>query len=682
LRLSVINPEDTSAMCGIFGLVAFSKSKLTPHDLTRATRDLFRLSESRGREAAGLFRVSLSDFHILKGSLSPSELIRSKPFQELSRAYLRFHEYADSSICIVGHSRLVTNGSLADNRNNQPITSGNVIGVHNGIIVNHAELWRSHPKLSRQYDVDSEIICALLDYYFKKYKSLHQALSKTFSLIEGTASIACALTNFPYLLLGTNTGSLYLSYSFTHHIAVFASEEYLVRTFIAKDYVKHVFRSQEITQLKAQEGCIIGLDDFDCHHVLVSDRHSNTAVLKEEPRVYSLTDHSLYPPLAAPAVADLSSAACEVYQPDFEKIAALRRCSRCVLPETMPFIRFDAEGVCNYCHAYKKITPHGVDPLRKKIAEVSTTDGRPDCLVALSGGRDSCYGLHYVKEELGLNPIAYTYDWGMVTDLARRNQARMCGRLGVEHIIVSADITRKRAHIRANILAWLKKPALGMIPLFMAGDKQFFYHANELMKHTGVSTMVFSENKLEKTDFKMGFCAINTAGHAHERTHTLYFTPFLSKLQIAFYYAWQFLQNPAYLNRSLCDTVSAYVSTYFIPHEYLLLFEYIPWDEKKTVSTLIDRYGWEVSPDTASTWRIGDGTAAFYNYLYLRMAGFTENDTFRSNQIREGLLDRPKALELVYEENRPRFQSLCEYFRLVDIDCARALKKINAVSRF
>ncbi len=92
-------------------------------------------------------------------------------------------------------------------------------------------------------------------------------------------------------------------------------------------------------------------------------------------------------------------------------------------------------------------------------------------IVAFSGGRDSSYGLHYVKNVLKMNPVAFTYDWGLVTDLARRNQARVCGKLGVEHIIRSADITAKRRYVRKNIEAWLKKPELGMVTLLMAGDR-------------------------------------------------------------------------------------------------------------------------------------------------------------------------------------------------------------------
>ena len=71
------------------------------------------------------------------------------------------------------------------------------------------------------------------------------------------------------------------------------------------------------------------------------------------------------------------------------------------------------------------------------------------------------------------------------------------------------------------------------------------------------------------------------------------------------------------------------------------------------INSALDLYDWETSPDTRSTWRIGDGTAAFYNYIYYNVAGFTENDT-SSNQIREGLISRDDALALV-DENSPRY---------------------------
>ena len=91
-----------------------------------------------------------------------------------------------------------------------------------------------------------------------------------------------------------------------------------------------------------------------------------------------------------------------------------------------------------------------------------------DCIVPFSGGRDSCYGLHLVVNELKMKPVTYTYDWGMVTDLGRRNISRMCAELGVENIIVADDIQKKRDNIRKNLKAWLKRPDLGMINIHLA----------------------------------------------------------------------------------------------------------------------------------------------------------------------------------------------------------------------
>ena len=85
----------------------------------------------------------------------------------------------------------------------------------------------------------------------------------------------------------------------------------------------------------------------------------------------------------------------------------------------------------------------------------------------------------------------------MLTGLARRNQSRMCGKLGVEHILVSADIRKKKEH-KENVLAWLKKPHLGMIPIFMAGDKQYYYYTNKLMEQYKIGLSIMGENLLKQ----------------------------------------------------------------------------------------------------------------------------------------------------------------------------------------
>ena len=192
----------------------------------------------------------------------------------------------------------------------------------------------------------------------------------------------------------------------------------------------------------------------------------------------------------------------------------LRRCSTCILPETFPFIEFDERGVCNLCRHYEASRYQGRAKLETALQPYRKNNGDPDCLVAFSGGRDSAYGLHYLVREMGMRPIAFTYDWGMVSDNGRRNQARVVGKLGVEHIIRSPDIRRKRDYIRMNLEAWLKRPDLGMIPLFSAGDKQFYHYGRVLRDENDIELTVFcAGNPFEMTAFKTGFCGIQEDPH-------------------------------------------------------------------------------------------------------------------------------------------------------------------------
>jgi hypothetical protein len=129
------------------------------------------------------------------------------------------------------------------------------------------------------------------------------------------------------------------------------------------------------------------------------------------------------------------------------------------------------------------------------------------------------------------------------------------------------------------------------------------------------------------------------------------------------------------------DTLSGeYYRAVMPKKDYFHIFDYWTWEERLIDDTLA-MYDWERAQDTTTTWRIGDGTAAFYNYIYRTVAGFTEHDTFRSNQIREGQISRAEALALVEDENRPRYANLKWYLDAVQLDFASTIGVINAIPR-
>lgn len=656
-------------MCGIFGII----NKDARINVPKLFRELFLLSESRGKEAAGFAIKKQGNIRVFKTPYPASDLVKSTVFRdEVSIAY----KNTFSRFVGIGHSRLVTNGYEQFDTNNQPVVKNGMAVIHNGIIVNDTQLWKRYDSRSKISDLDSELIPTIIQDKTDTGIELGEAVGILFQEITGMTNIAMLSENNQNLILATNNGSIYYLDDLENKLFIFASERYILQQLILKNKLE--ISDDLIQQLPPQKVACINLNDLSLQLTKFGEKLQNFEISKIVTPVEFVQDKNTAKKRHINTslehnVKKVDQSFLDTYQERKIKIDNLKRCTKCLLPETFPHIIYDNNGVCNFCNNYIKINYQGEAALMNVADSFRRTDGKPECLVPFSGGRDSSYALHYVVKELGLKPIAFSYDWGMLTDLGRRNQARMCGELGVEHILISADIRKKRDNIRKNVLAWLKQPNLGTIPLFMAGDKQYFYFANLLMKQNNLGLSVLGENALETTNFKSGFCGIKPKfkkGHTYSLSTT-------DKLKMIAHYGKQYLINPAYLNSSLLDTFDSFKSYYVIDHKNLNIFDYLKWDEKKVNDLIIEKYNWETDPGTSTTWRIGDGTAAFYNYIYYIVAGFTENDTFRSNQIREGVLTREKAMELTLKENQPRWDSIQWYCSTIGVDFDTTIKIIN-----
>ena len=354
------------------------------------------------------------------------------------------------------------------------------------------------------------------------------------------------------------------------------------------------------------------------------------------------------------------------------------RCRKCILPHTFPFISFNKEGVCNYCTNHKnKSNPKPKEELLNILEKYRKKD-QEDCIVPFSGGRDSSYALHLIVNELKMKPITYTYDWGMTSDIGRRNISRVCAKLGIENIIVSANIMKKRKNIKKNIIAWLKKPHLGMVNIFTAGDKHFYKYIEQVKKQTNINLNLWGYSPFEVTHFKSGFLGFPP----DFQMDRVYSYGILKQIKYQYLRLKAMLNNTAYFNSSIWDSLSGeFYRSFKEKKDYFYIYDYMKWDESIVDDTLINEYNWELASDTKTTWRIGDGTAGFYNYIYYTMAGFTEHDTFRSNQIREGVLSRNKALQLVEEENKPRYENIAQYIEMLGLEFNSVIKTINSAPR-
>ncbi len=601
-------------MCGIFGIIA--DSLVNNRDL----KTLVYHARQRGRDSSGLFYYNQNDYLVKKADYDIIKLLKKNR--------------KIKSTVIMGHSRLITNG-LSDN---QPVVRDDMAVIHNGIIVNEEEIW-SEIGLMPNLKIDSEAILGIASKLLDSGVQYEMLPEKILSLCKGTISCALAIPSKGKVVLFSNNGSLFVG---SKGGAIYFSSE---------KYPLEVTKCTNIEQIH-EKGYWIEIPKSE--NIDIEENNIRTEDL-------------------IPVFKNISAEESMLLYPEHD----LKRCSKCLLPETMPYIKFDSEGVCNYCKNYKlRNVPKPKEQLFD-LVESYRRDKGADCIVPFSGGRDSCYGLHLIIKELKMKPITYTYDWGMVTDLGRRNISRMCSELGVENIIIADDISKKRKNIAMNLKAWLKSPHLGMISILTAGDKHFFRHVETVKKQTGINLNLWGVNPLEVTHFKSGFLGVKP-DFEEERVYTHGVQKQLHYQKLRFK---AMLQSPGYFNSSLWDTISGeYYRSFTEKKDYFHIFDYWRWDEP-TVDKVLSQYNWETAPDTNTTWRIGDGTAAFYNYLYYLIAGFTEHDTFRSNQIREGQITREEGLKLIEDENRPRYQNIRWYLDALGMDFKEVITAINKIER-
>lgn len=115
-------------------------------------------------------------------------------------------------------------------------------------------------------------------------------------------------------------------------------------------------------------------------------------------------------------------------------------CSRCGLASNYPGVAFDAAGVCNTCNDFDhyrqraQVYFSSMDELADIFATVRRKRrGTHDCIVLLSGGKDSTYALARVVA-MGMKVLAFTLDNGFISDGAKDNIRRVVADLGVDHV--------------------------------------------------------------------------------------------------------------------------------------------------------------------------------------------------------------------------------------------------------
>ncbi len=354
------------------------------------------------------------------------------------------------------------------------------------------------------------------------------------------------------------------------------------------------------------------------------------------------------------------------------------RCVTCLIPKTTRNIDFNNEGVCGFClnsdHELLRLgNPeeveaellNGIEEMRKK------GEGRKyDCLLGLSGGRDSSFLLHRLVKRHNLRVIAAYYRTPFTPQDVDDNVKRMTQNLDVPLVEMPLSQEYHRKVAKKIALIWKKSPTATMASLTCAPCKMLNPEVFKIARQHDVKTIVFGVNKFEKFQAGAGvFRASAPKGVDNLKS-------ILSKAMILFRRGFSLVvKNPSIWRFIPLGFKASFL--YLNPHmPYFRLryrdihvfnyFSHTDWNEDECDNAL-EEIGWKLPRGCISTWKTDCIFAELKNYMFMKSAGLNLMEAMLSNMVRDGVMTREQALERLQKEGRFSEERFSELERILEV---------------
>jgi imidazoleglycerol phosphate synthase cyclase subunit len=347
------------------------------------------------------------------------------------------------------------------------------------------------------------------------------------------------------------------------------------------------------------------------------------------------------------------AAAREPLPSDSAPAASVRWCTRCVYPTVSAVaLEFDDDGVCSGCRVglAKDEIPASewdrrLEILRDILERSRSGDGsRHDCVIPVSGGKDSYFQAHVIKNVLGFNPLLVTYNGNNWLPVGWRNMHRMKEAIGADHVIVSPGVDTLKA--------------LNRLGFTVMGDMNWHAHVGittapvAVAAQHGIPLVIWGEHGYLDMGGQFTFDDFPEMSHRDRFEH------------FARGYEWNYFVG-------LEGLTAADLITWRYPSDQrlfeldmkgLYLGNFVHWEANEHVKLVMERYGWEGSDEPFDrTYRTISNLDdmhenGVHDYLKYVKFGYGRCTDHVCKDIRAGLMSRDEGIELVrqYDHVKPR----------------------------
>lgn len=334
----------------------------------------------------------------------------------------------------------------------------------------------------------------------------------------------------------------------------------------------------------------------------------------------------------------------------------IKKCIKCLLPETFPKAEFNKQGICNFCLSHETLHAQGEAKLKKVL---QAKKGKMyDCVVPISGGKDSTYVLYYAVKNLNLRVIAVNYDSGFQSSLSIENMKNACNILDVPLVFKKADYNAQmlRSILRISEILGLFFGAcrncevnIRTSAINTARDYNvpFILYGSSTLEDSGIHPFfgwkAFIRNIPIRGAMKVSF---------HLLKYSYYSIRQRMQMKVPLKYRFLLKSGLPFPKKKI---------------RVIHFFDYIEWDGPASINFLKKQLGWQ-SP-AHHEFRFDCLLHCFVNHRWLQASGISSDGFIDSKLIRESLISREDAIskeEVIMDNIKEECLGVIEELGLID----------------